>query len=99
MTRAEQLRRLLDRERDPVKRWKLSPVDLASLSRWDEYTAAEETMFRRTHLPDPLIVGPPTAPRECGQGDPGLASSSGGAFDPITQNQHHGALNVRFASA
>ena len=51
VTRAEQLRRFIDRQLDPVKRWKLSPVDLASLNKWDEYTRAEEVMFRRTELP------------------------------------------------
>ncbi len=51
VTRAEQLRRLIDRQRDPVKRWKLSAVDLASLAKWDEYTAAKQAMFARTDLP------------------------------------------------
>jgi polyphosphate kinase 2 len=51
VTRAEQLRRLIDRQTDPVKRWKLSPVDLASLNKWDDYTRAEEVMFARTELP------------------------------------------------
>jgi polyphosphate kinase len=51
VTRAEQLRRFIDRQVDPVKRWKLSPIDLASLDKWDEYTKAKETMFRHTHLP------------------------------------------------
>ncbi len=51
VTRAEQLRRFIDRQLDPVKRWKLSPVDLASLDKWDDYTAAEDVMFRHTQLP------------------------------------------------
>ena len=51
VTKAEQLRRLIDRQLDPVKRWKLSPVDLASLDRWDDYTRAEDVMFRHTELP------------------------------------------------
>ena len=51
VTRAEQLRRLIDRQLDPVKRWKLSPVDLASLDKWDDYTSAENVMFRHTELP------------------------------------------------
>jgi polyphosphate kinase len=50
VTRAEQLRRMINRQLDPVKRWKLSPVDLASLDRWDDYTRAEEVMFRHTDL-------------------------------------------------
>jgi polyphosphate kinase 2 len=48
VTRAEQLRRFIDRHGDPVKRWKLSPIDLASLDKWDEYTRAKEAMFART---------------------------------------------------
>lgn len=51
VTQAEQLRRFIDRQLDPVKRWKLSPVDLASLEMWDEYTRAEEVIFRHTDLP------------------------------------------------
>jgi polyphosphate kinase len=48
VTRAEQRRRFSERERHPLKQWKLSPVDLASLDKWDEYTEAKETMFLRT---------------------------------------------------
>jgi polyphosphate kinase 2 len=50
VTRAEQLRRFLSRHDDPVKRWKLSPIDLASLDKWDEYTRAKEAMFRHTDV-------------------------------------------------
>jgi polyphosphate kinase 2 len=42
---AEQRRRFLERRTDPVKRWKLSPTDLASLDKWNEYTEAKEAMF------------------------------------------------------
>jgi polyphosphate kinase 2 len=52
VTRAEQLRRFVDRQGDPVKRWKLSPVDLASLDKWNEYTQAKEAMFAKTDLPE-----------------------------------------------
>jgi polyphosphate kinase 2 (PPK2 family) len=45
---AEQRRRFLERRTDPVKRWKLSPTDLASLDKWDDYTEAKEAMFRAT---------------------------------------------------
>lgn len=45
----EQARRFQQREADPLKHWKLSPVDLASRGKWDEYTEAKEEMFRRTH--------------------------------------------------
>jgi polyphosphate kinase 2 len=52
VSRAEQLRRFVHRQHDPVKRWKLSPVDLASLDKWDEYTDAKEAMFFYTDLAD-----------------------------------------------
>jgi polyphosphate kinase len=52
VTRAEQLRRFVHRQHDPVKRWKLSPVDMASLDKWDEYTDAKEAMFFYTDLAD-----------------------------------------------
>lgn len=52
ITRAEQLRRFVNRLDDPVKRWKISQVDLASLDRWHEYTQAEEAMFAHTNLPE-----------------------------------------------
>ena len=52
VSRAEQLRRFVNRQVDPVKRWKLSPVDLASLDKWDEYTEAKQAMFFFTDLPD-----------------------------------------------
>jgi polyphosphate kinase 2 len=45
--RAEQLRRFLARERDPLKQWKLSPIDIDGLAKWDDYcTAIDETMAR-----------------------------------------------------
>ncbi len=50
ITRTEQLARFVSRQDDPVKRWKLSPVDLASLDKWDEYTRAKEAMFRSTDV-------------------------------------------------
>jgi polyphosphate kinase 2 len=52
VSRTEQLRRFVDRQTDPVKQWKLSPVDLASLDKWDEYTEAKESMFFFTDLAD-----------------------------------------------
>ena len=52
VSRAEQLRRFVSRQLDPVKRWKLSPIDLASLDKWDEYTEAKESMFFFTDLAD-----------------------------------------------
>lgn len=52
VTRAEQLRRFVLRQHDPVKQWKLSPVDVASLDKWDEYTEAREAMFFCTDVAD-----------------------------------------------
>jgi polyphosphate kinase len=42
---AEQRRRFIERRTDPLKRWKLSPTDVASLDKWDAYTEAKEAMF------------------------------------------------------
>jgi polyphosphate kinase 2 len=52
VSRGEQLRRFKSREHDPLKQWKLSPVDLASLDKWDEYTEAKEAMFFHTDTAD-----------------------------------------------
>ncbi len=51
VSRDEQKRRFKQRRVDPFRRWKLSPVDIASLDRWDDYTAAIEEMFRKTESP------------------------------------------------
>jgi polyphosphate kinase 2 len=48
VTQAEQRTRFIIRQVDPVRQWKLSPIDLESLDKWDDYTAAKEAMFRRT---------------------------------------------------
>ncbi len=48
VTRSEQRTRFIIRQVDPVRQWKLSPIDLESLDKWDAYTAAKEHMFRRT---------------------------------------------------
>jgi polyphosphate kinase 2 len=50
VSRDEQRRRFLERERHPLKQWKLSPVDLASLERWDDYTEAKNAMFLATDI-------------------------------------------------
>ena len=52
VTRDEQARRFVARETDPLKRWKLSPIDKASLDRWDDYTEAKEAMFFYTDTAD-----------------------------------------------
>jgi polyphosphate kinase 2 (PPK2 family) len=44
-----QIERFKARKQDPLKQWKLSDIDLQSLSKWDEYEAAKETMFQDTH--------------------------------------------------
>jgi polyphosphate kinase 2 len=48
----EQRRRFLARETDPLKRWKLSPIDKASLDKWEDYTEAKEAMFFYTDTAD-----------------------------------------------
>lgn len=48
--RAEQLGRFLDRERDPLKQWKLSEIDVQGLRRWDAYSEAIRETFARSHF-------------------------------------------------
>jgi polyphosphate kinase 2 len=52
VSREEQRRRFKERKVHPLKQWKLSPVDLASLDKWDEYTRAKEGMFFHTDTAD-----------------------------------------------
>lgn len=52
VSRDEQFRRFQKRRTDPLKQWKLSPIDLASLDKWDEYTEAKEAMFFYTDTAD-----------------------------------------------
>ncbi len=49
VSRPEQLRRFEQRDKDPLKQWKLSPIDILSKDRWDDYTKAKEAMFLQTH--------------------------------------------------
>ncbi len=51
VSRQEQLRRFHSRKHDPLKQWKLSPVDVASLERWDAYSRAKNDMFFHTDNP------------------------------------------------
>ncbi|MFI9771221.1 polyphosphate kinase 2 [Streptomyces sp. NPDC052415] len=51
VSQAEQRTRFAIRQVDPVRRWKLSPTDIASLDRWDDYTKAKVDMFRATDTP------------------------------------------------
>ncbi|APH02720.1 polyphosphate kinase [Janibacter indicus] len=58
VTQQEQRTRFAIRQIDPVRRWKLSPMDLESLDKWEAYTQAKEEMFRRTdtrHAPWTVI--------------------------------------------
>ena len=48
VSRKEQRRRFKERQVHPLKQWKLSPIDLASLDKWDDYTKAKEAMFLHT---------------------------------------------------
>ncbi|WP_374383964.1 polyphosphate kinase 2 [Thermomonas sp.] len=52
VSREEQRRRFKERKVHPLKQWKLSPVDLASLDKWDDYTRAKEAMFFATDTAD-----------------------------------------------
>ena len=52
VSRKEQRRRFKERELHPLKQWKLSPIDLASLDKWDDYTKAKEAMFFETDTAD-----------------------------------------------
>lgn len=52
VSREEQNRRFRERNVHPLKQWKLSPVDLASLDKWDDYTQAKEAMFFHTDTAD-----------------------------------------------
>jgi polyphosphate kinase 2 len=52
ITDDEQHLRFLGRIHDPLKQWKLSPMDLESRRRWEDYTRAKETMLERTHIPE-----------------------------------------------
>ena len=57
VSQQEQRRRFEERRIHPLKQWKLSPIDLASLDKWDEYTSAKESMFFHTdHAECPWIV-------------------------------------------
>jgi polyphosphate kinase 2 len=52
ITDEEQQMRFLIRIHDPMKQWKLSPMDLQSRVRWEQYTKAKEDMFERTNIPE-----------------------------------------------
>ena len=52
VSREEQRRRFRERKVHPLKQWKLSPIDMASLDKWDDYTKAKEAMFFHTDTAD-----------------------------------------------
>jgi len=52
VSREEQRRRFKERKSHPLKQWKLSPIDLASLDKWEDYTKAKEAMFFHTDTAD-----------------------------------------------
>ena len=52
VSREEQRKRFKSRENEPLKKWKLSDIDRASLNKWDEYTEAKEAMFFYTDTAD-----------------------------------------------
>ncbi|WP_296871743.1 polyphosphate kinase 2 [Tibeticola sp.] len=52
VSQAEQRRRFKERQNHPLKQWKLSPIDMASLDKWDDYTRAKEAMFFETDTAD-----------------------------------------------
>ena len=52
ITDEEQNFRFLMRIHDPLKQWKLSPMDVESRARWEAYTKAKESMLERTHIPE-----------------------------------------------
>ncbi len=57
VSQKEQQRRFNARKVHPLKQWKLSPIDMASLDKWDDYTKAKESMFHYTDFPEsPWIV-------------------------------------------
>jgi polyphosphate kinase 2 len=57
ISKDEQQRRIEDRHKDPLKQWKISPVDEAAVKRWKAYSEARNEMFARTHSPiSPWVV-------------------------------------------
>ncbi len=57
VSREEQQRRIEERQQNPLKRWKLSPIDREAQARWDAYTDAKEATFRQTDTPEaPWVI-------------------------------------------
>ncbi|CAN5904825.1 polyphosphate kinase 2 [soil metagenome] len=49
ISKSEQIARMADRKRNPLKQWKLSPIDLVAVKHWKDYSLARDEMLRRTH--------------------------------------------------
>ena len=75
VTRREQRTRFAIRQIDPVRRWKLSPMDLESLDRWEQYSAAKEAMFAGTDT-DPRRGSASAATTRSAPGSTPCATSS-----------------------
>ena len=95
VSREEQRRRFREREKHPLKQWKLSPVDLASLDKWDDYTEAKKAMFVHTDTRRRAVDGHQVRLQEAGPAQrdplrpaqaartPARTSSSIGPLDPL----------------
>ena len=66
VSRGEQRTRFIVRQIDPVRQWKLSPTDLASLDKWDDYTEAKEAMFLHTDTARSAVDGDQEQRQEAG---------------------------------
>ena len=66
VSRGEQRTRFIVRQIDPVRQWKLSPTDLASLDKWDDYTEAKEAMFLHTDTARRAVDGDQEQRQEAG---------------------------------
>jgi polyphosphate kinase len=82
---AQQQFRFLMRIHDPLKQWKLSPMDLQSRSRWEQYTKAKEEMLHRTHIPEAPWVGSRGRRQEAGAAQLHLTSV---AANPLCEIDH-----------
>lgn len=67
ITKAEQKRRLDARKKDPLKHWKLSPIDDVAQKKWDLYTRCQEEMFARTHHASAPWTIVDTNDKKCGR--------------------------------
>ena len=80
ITDEEQHLRFLCRIHDPLKQWKLSPMDLESRRRWEDYTRAKEVMLERTHIPEAPLVGGRRRRQEAGAAQLHPSSAAAGSL-------------------